>query len=519
MSKVRYRGQDGKVVEVDATPSVTIHRDSVPSFHVVAVPSRDDAVPGVYYGTWGAPDFLVRTFTAFEQHYRADTLVLAVDAADRLGAPLFFRGPRRHPDVPASGHLRDVPRSAVVPGERQWFSVCYEDGTARVVGFRRSQVVETAEFVARTRHDGHMQSHGYGPLAEAEARQRASRQAEWWTQLGGPGAKRQREEAQAELDAVCEAWEERTLDAALSTYVCARSSRRLRDAWLLWRDSARGRRLRLELMGRARCHRLSAAFAAWCMAVEIPRAQPLPSAEPPMEPRADLAAEVPSAATPWPVLAQNAGTEEMATEIATGEVAAAGKVLSPPLALPPRKFLKSLPPIQPPPSPRPPTAATPTHPPPPQPPACSPFSLMGLCIPPGLIDDTMREAVISPRFADFSLPPPSQPAPPVSSCHARAGAVGARADPTILSSNDSAASSENEAFAATTPSVRHWVGGGNGRQFWRGASPPAQSPLRARANTSLLLCRPHTEMPSTAAGAEHATLLPLYRGDNPFTSC
>ena len=257
--------------EVEATPSVTIHRDSVPSFHVVAVPSRDDAVPGVYYGTWGAPDFLARTFTAFEQHYCTDTLVLAVDAADRLGAPLFFRGPRRHPDVPASGHLHDVPRSAVVPGERQWFSVCYEDGTARVVGFRRSQVVETAEFVARTRHDGHMQAHGYGPLAEAEARQRASRQAEWWTQLGGPGAKRQREEAQAELDAVCEAWEERTLDAALSTYVCARSSRRLCDAWLLWRDSARGRRLRLELMGRARCHYLSAAFAAWCMAAELYR--------------------------------------------------------------------------------------------------------------------------------------------------------------------------------------------------------------------------------------------------------
>ena len=249
--------------------SFTVHRNSVPSFHVVAVPNRDDAVPGVYYGTWGAPDFLMRTFTAFEQHYRADTLVLAVDAADRLGAPLFFRGPRRHPDVPAGGHLRDVPRSAVVPGERQWFSVCYEDGTARVVGFRRSQVVETAEFVARTRHDGHMQSHGYGPLAEAEARQRASRQAEWWSQLGGPGAKRRRDEAQAELDAVCQTWEERTLDAALSTYVCARSSRRLRDAWLLWRDSARGRRLRLELMGRARCHRLSAAFAAWCMAVEM----------------------------------------------------------------------------------------------------------------------------------------------------------------------------------------------------------------------------------------------------------
>ena len=104
-------------------------------------------------------------------------------------------------------------------------------------------------------------------------------------------------------------------------------------------------------------------------------------------------------------------------------------------------------------------------------------------------------------------------------CNARAGAVGAWADPTIPSSDDSAASSENEAFAATTPPVRHWVGGGNGRQFWRGASPPAQSPLRARANTSLLPCRPHAEMPSTAAGAEHATLLPLYRGDNPFTSC
>ena len=160
------------------------------------------------------------------------------------------------------------------------------------------------------------------------------------------------------------------------------------------------------------------------------------------------------------------------------------------------------------------TDPLPPPPTPPQPPARSFLSLMGLCIPPGSTDENMRAAIASPRFANFGLPPPIQPAPPVSSCDSRTSMDVARFDPSDLSSDDNAASSENEFLAVATPPVRHWVGSGNGRQYWKHAAPPMLSPFIAGANTSLFPCHPCAVTISPVVDATHlTTLLECRRGD------
>ena len=472
--------------------------------------ATDAHIVGIFYGDWRLQvvPLVKKLFTKAEVAFdyqvlrnstkRAGTMETALARCQRLGIEPIFRGPVSFGEVSAS----DVLASGEPEGEAD-----------------ESSEAESIES---------------DPSSCSE--------------LGGRGAKRQREEAQAELDAVCEAWEREDPVVDRGPLPWGNEVLRFHYTSCPERGPHAAQTLRA-LSGGAglpglkrttspegsQAHKRARPRLA--LASSEVTLSSLPSGVAPLL-RASAGAPLPLITfRGTPYYSDRNSRPQSDAELALGVcptcIAKDGQPsppvsplaplplppdpLSPPLALPPSKFPKRLPPTQPSPSPRPPMVALPAQLSPPQPPACSLFSLMGLCIPPGLTDDTMRAAIASPRFSEFSLPPPSRPAPPVSSFDTQAGAGGAWADSAILSSDDGVASSEDEAFAATTPPVRHWVGGGNGRQFWRGASPPAQPPLRARANTSLLPCRPRAETSSTAAGAERlVTLLSLCRCDAPF---